>query len=140
MGFSAATRYRAAARELVNVPANVAARGAYAIQAGWRRNYEAGKDPYGNAWAENAPATVAKKGHGRVMQDSGETLAQTIARPLPGAGIRLATGPRAAYHLDATGSRPERRVLPLSGVPATWRAALARIAREEARKAVKRRG
>lgn len=140
MGFSAAARYKAIAAELVKVPAAVAARGAAALQAIWRRDYEGGRDAYGKAWAPNAPSTIAKKGHGRVMQESGETLAKTLARPLPGAGIRLSTGPRAGYHLEPHRSRPARPVLPLSGMPATWRARLREIARDEARKAARRRG
>lgn len=97
----------------------------------------AGTDPYGREWAPNAPSTIKKKGHDWVMVDTEATLNATRVRPLPGAGISLRTGPKAAYHLEAHGSRPARPVLPLRGVPPTWRAKLNEIAKAEAIKAVR---
>lgn len=137
-GPGAAVKYRAVLRQLAAVPARLSERSALAITRLWRANYAAGQDPYGAAWAPNAPSTIAHKGHGRVMQETGETMDETRAVPMAGAGVSLRTGPRAAWHLEATANRPARPVLPLRGVPPTWRQAMQRIAIEEARKAVAR--
>lgn len=115
---------RSALRELTRVPSRVSREGALAIEKLWRRSYMAGQDPYGNEWAANKPTTIRRKGHDWVMVDTQETLDQTRARALPGAGISLRTGHKASWHMQATADRPARRVLPAFGLPATWRAKL----------------
>lgn len=123
-------------RKLLAVPAKIAARGAIAITKAWRADYRAGRSPDGQAWPALAPSTVKRKGHGRILQDTEDTLDQTRAVPSPGAGIRLLTGPRAAYHMKGHRRRPARRVLPLR-FPSPWKALLARIADDENRKATR---
>jgi len=137
-GPSAAVKLKAVLRELAQVPARVSHRSALAITKLWRANYNAGQDPYGKAWAPNAPSTIARKGHARVMVETGATLDETRAVPMGGAGVSLRTGHKAAWHLEATSNRPARPVVPLRGVPPTWRAAMQRISVEEARKAARR--
>lgn len=127
---------RNALRELTRVPSRVSSKAAPAIERLWRRDYMAGLDPYGKAWAPLRPSTVRRKGHDRIMVESGETLAQTRARPLGGAGIALRTGPKASWHMQATASRPARRVLPAFGLPKTWRAELREISAREFKRAV----
>ena len=129
---------RASLRELTRVPSRTSAKGASAIEKLWRKNYRAGLDPYGNAWAKLRPSTIARKGHGRIMIETGETLQQTRARTLPGGGIALRTGPKAAWHMDATANRPARRVMPAFGLPTTWRAKLRDIADREFKRAVRK--
>lgn len=130
---------RAALRELTKVPALASADGAKAIERLWRRNYRAGLDPYGNAWAPNAPSTIARKGHARVMQETGATLRETRVAPLPGAGMKATTGYKAAWHMRATDNRPARKVMPAHGLPATWRAELKKIVEKRLKAAAKAR-
>lgn len=129
---------RAALRELARVPSRASREGALAIEKLWRRSYMASQDPYGNEWAALKPSTIRRKGHDWIMVDTQETLDQTRARALPGAGIALRTGRKAAWHMEPTANRPARRVLPAFGLPATWRAKLRSIAVGEFRKAVRR--
>jgi hypothetical protein len=130
---------RNALRELAKVPALASKDGAAAIEKLWRRSYRAGQDPYGNQWAPNAPSTIARKGHGRVMQETGATLRETRATALPSAGIKLTTGHKAAWHMQATENRPARKVMPAHGLPATWRAALKKIVEKRLKVAAKAR-
>lgn len=128
---------RNALKELARVPSRVASKSALEIEKMWRRSYMAGTDPYGNEWAANKPSTIKKKGHDWVMVDSQETLNKTRARPLPGAGIGLFTGPNAKHHMQPTANRPARRVLPAFGLPKAWRAKLRDIYFAECQKAVR---
>lgn len=130
---------RAALRELTKVPALASADGAKAIERLWRRNYRAGLDPYGAAWAPLAPRTIARKGHARIMVETGETLRETRAAALPGAGIKLTTGYKAAWHMKPTENRPARKVMPAHGLPATWRAELKKIVERRLKAAAKAR-
>ncbi len=126
-----------ALRELAKVPSRVTAKAAPAIEQMWRRSYLAGTDPYGNAWAPNRPSTIKKKGHDLVMFDTHETFNMTRVRPLPGAGLSLRTGPKAAWHMEPTENRPARRVLPAFGLPKAWRAKLRAIAAAEFQRAAR---
>lgn len=118
---------RAALRELTKVPALASQDGAKAIERLWRRNYRAGLDPYGNPWEKLKRSTIIRKGHDRKMWESGDTYRDTKAFPLPGAGIGLATGYKAEWHMKPTENRPARKVMPAHGLPATWRAELRKI-------------
>lgn len=137
-GPSAAVKWKAVARQLANVPSRVAARVAPAIERLWRATWKAGQDPYGKALPALAASTIRKKGHDKIMIESGETLAQSRVKPLPGAGIAFQTAEKTGYHLEPVGNRPARPELPLHGVPPKWDAAHERIAKEEHRKAARR--
>lgn len=136
-GPSAAVKYRKVARELQKVPSRLATQAAPIIERMWRKTYRAGQDPYGVKWAPLAPSTVARKGHDTIMVETGQTYRETRVRTLPGAGIGLVTGHKAQWHLEATGNRPARPVLPLRGIPSPWRARLAKLAADVARKAAR---
>lgn len=138
MAFSAAARYANVARELQKVPSRVSAQAAPAIERMWRKSYRAEQDPYGRPWAKLAPSTIARKGFDTIMVETGETYKATRVRPLAGAGIALTTGHKAQWHLEATGNRPARPVLPLHGLPAPWRERIRKITVDAARKAVRR--
>ena len=118
---------RNALRELARVPSRVSTKGAAAIERDWRAKYRAGQDPYGNALAPLAPSTIARKGHDTIMVETGATYAETRAKALPGGGIGLTTGYKAAWHMEATATRPARPVVPKHGLPAKWRAKLQAI-------------
>lgn len=122
---------RNALRELTRVPSRVASKSALEIEKMWRRSYMASQDPYGNEWPALKPSTIKRKGHDWIMVDTQETLDQTRVRALPGAGIELRTGKKAAWHMQPTANRPARRVLPAFGLPKAWRAKLREIAAAE---------
>jgi hypothetical protein len=136
-GPSAAVKFRKAQRELLQVPSRVASEAAPVLERLWRKTWRAGQDPYGVALPALAPATVAKKGHDRIMIETGETLRQTHVRPMAGAGLALSTGVKTGWHLEPSGNRPARPELPLRGLPVTWKAALERIYQKRAREAAR---
>lgn len=136
-GPSAAVKYRKVARELQKVPARISAEAAPAIQRMWRKTYRAGQDPYGVKLAPLAASTIRKKGHDKILIETGESYDNTRVSTLPGAGIQLTTGEKLQWHLEATENRPERPMLPLRGIPPAWRERLKKIAVDKARKAAR---
>lgn len=136
-GPSALVKYRKIARSLHRVPASMSGRAAVEITRLWKKTYRAGQDPYGKALPPLAPSTIKRKGHARIMIETGETLAATEARPMPGAGVQLRTGHKAEWHLEPVGNRPARPEVPLYGLPPTWIRALKKIGYDAAKKAVR---
>jgi hypothetical protein len=122
--------------KLLRVPAKVSSRGAARITSLWQSAYAAGRSPDGQRWPKLAASTVARKGHARILDETGATKRAARAKPAAGAGIRLDTGPKAAWHMTSYGGRPARRVLPLR-LPAEWRRALEEIADDEHRRALR---
>ena len=97
-----------------------------------REQFAASHDPYGRPWAKLAPATVRKKGHDRILIDTGETAATIQAVPWGSrsvAGVRIRT---MGWHQYPTAHRPARPILPTGPLPPRW-AAAARDALREAR-------
>jgi len=137
-GPSAAVKWKAVSRQLAAIPSRVASKAAPAIERLWRATWKAGQDPYGKALPALAASTIRKKGHDKIMIESGATLAQSHVKPLSGAGIALLTGPKTEYHLEPIPGRPARPELPLHGVPPRWLAALKRVSDAVAREAVRR--
>lgn len=71
------------------------------------------RDPWGAAWKPLAPATVRKKGHSRILIDTGRMLSSYSYR-VEGDSVRF--GPRVPYarfHQFGTARIPRRAVLPL---------------------------
>lgn len=134
-GPSVYVQYRAVQRRLLDVPSKLAERAALRITKLWKASYLAGQSPEGDAWDPNAPSTIRRKGHGLVMRESDETMEATRAIASAGAGVRLTTGPKAAWHVEPTANRPARHVLPRR-MPATWLTALREIGIDLARRAV----
>lgn len=136
-GPSAAVKYRKIARELQKVPSRVSSQAAPVIQRMWRKTYKAGCDPYGVKLAPLAASTIRRKGHGKILIESGESYEQTRVSTLPGAGLQLSTGAKLQWHLEATENRPERPMLPLRGLPPAWRDRLQKLYVDSAKKAVR---
>jgi len=136
-GPSAAVKFRKIQKELLQVPSRISSDAAPEIQRLWRKTWRAGQDPYGAALPPLAPSTILRKGHAKIMIDTGGTLQQTTVRPLPGAGLALATGVKVNWNLEPSGTRPARPELPLRGLPPVWKAALEKIAKRRAREAVR---
>ncbi len=93
--------------------------------------FDAGVDPYGEAWAPLAPATVARGRHAPPLTDSGEMRASLLVYPSFGtvrASIGTSQSP-AGPHQDGwsgpQGSGPARPILPSAGdMPDSWAMAI----------------
>lgn len=82
-------------------------------------------DPYGAAWAELAESTKRKKGHDRIMYETGDTERETRAYAMRGAGIEIRSTQQAGYNQFERSNAPARPVLPSrEDLPAKWRAAI----------------
>lgn len=124
----------AALRGLAEVPSRTTKAAAPLLLARWRADWRAGKDPHGRAWAALAPATLAKGRTPPPMIATGGTLASTAVRPLKGAGLAITVGGFASLHMRSTTVRPARPTVPTMGVPSSWRAIIAKAAKEQAAK------
>lgn len=123
-----------ALRELARVPSQIAPAVADAINERIADGFASGVDPYGNAWAPLAPATLAKGRTPPPLTESGGLAGGTYAAPMGGAGVALHTvgtlprGAPSTVHMTGTaGVMPSRPFLPNRGLPATWRADIQRV-------------
>jgi hypothetical protein len=116
---------RASLAKLAAVPSRAAPAVALEIDNLLLKSFADECDAYGRKWAPLAPSTVKrKKGNTVIMYRTGASQAATHAVAAQGAGVRISTGPKMAYHLEPSGTRPARPILPIYGLPATWRAAI----------------
>jgi hypothetical protein len=133
MAFGALAKLARTLRELARVPARVSAPFAGYVTRELQRGLRAGQDPYGKALPALKPATIARKGHARILQRSLALLSSLKATPLPGAGVGLSVGPPyAAIHI--AGDLPRmvaRHFFPTNVMPAKWRAELKRLIAEQ---------
>jgi hypothetical protein len=114
-----------AMRSLARVPAVASVEGAKAIKREIERSFKSARDPYGNAWAPHAPATIKKWGKHKLLQLTGKGRASIVVRPLPGAGIYVESPSEGlAFAQGGTKNEPKRRFLPENQLPATWNRAL----------------
>lgn len=121
---SGARAFARTLRELAKVPARVAPEASDEINTLLQEGFDAGIDPYGNAWTALAPATLAKGRTPPPLTDTHAMRDGTQARPLSGAGIGLEAPTPADRHQRGGVFLPVRKVLPDLGLPATWRAAI----------------
>jgi hypothetical protein len=142
--FAAALRdVRKTVEALGRLPHNLAVAVAPDITSLLRAQFRDGVDPYGRPWAPLKPATLRKHGP-PPLTHHGELRDGTAAEPMAGVriGLTLRVGARyGAFH--QVGFRvgktkvPPRRILPNRGIPAAWRTAIERRARELAARAVR---
>jgi len=132
MSWAAPRRMREALERIARVPEVASRLLAPVLTTYAREQFAASHDPYGRPWAKLAPATVRKKGHDRILIDTGETAATIQAVPWGSrsvAGVRIRT---MGWHQYPTAHRPARPILPTGPLPPRW-AAAARDALREAR-------
>jgi hypothetical protein len=111
--------------ELTTIPSRVAKAAAADINGFIQEEFDEEQDPYGDAWAPDAPSTVKKKGHDRIMFETGETKDTTMARPTAGAGIEITSTQQAGYNQFPRGDVPARPVLPSRDeLPEEWQDAI----------------
>lgn len=129
---------------LAYVPRKTAAIAAPLLTRELQRQFRAGVDPYGRAWAPLRPSTLAKGRTPPPLTDSGDLAGGTKAMVRDGnrAGIHIVLGARYGYFAQSgfragrTNVKP-RRILPQQGMPAAWAAILKRAARQAFREAAK---
>jgi hypothetical protein len=122
--------------DLETVPSRVATEYANDLNKLLQDEFSGEHDPYGEPWARNAPSTIKKKGFDRPMFETGETMRETRAYPLPGAGVQITSTEKAGYNMFERDNVPARAVLPArEELPPAWVEALKeRIAKEFAKK------
>lgn len=99
--------------ELTSIPSRVAKDAAEKIAHLIDDQFSQGCDPYGNAWADLAPATKAKGRLPPPLTDTGKMRGSVQVKPLQGAGIEISIAPDYAhFHQTGTVHMPERSILP----------------------------
>ena len=93
--------------------------------------FDAGTDPYGKPWAPLKPSTLVRKGgDARILIRTGMSRALTYVAAL-GQGVGITIGGALGWHMNPTAHRVARPILPVHGLPATWRQDAADVAGEE---------
>lgn len=83
--------------------------------------FDTGTDPYGKPWAKlKASTVIRKRGDTRILIRSGMSRALTYVAAL-GQGVAFTIGGALGWHMNPTANRVARRILPIFGLPATWR-------------------
>lgn len=129
---------------LAYVPRKVAIIAAPQITRELRKEFRAGRDPYGTPWAPLRPSTLAKGRTPPPLTDSDALAGGTKAMVRDGnrAGIHIVLGAKYGYFAQAgfrvgkTKVKP-RRILPERGMPAKWREIIVSAARRAVREAAK---
>lgn len=117
-------QFARALRELAKVPARVAREAAGDITKLMRKNFAAGRDPYGRAYA---PLTAGSLQRGRRPPPLRKFRSRAVATPMAGSGISIRINhPQAGFHQTGTSRMAQRIVMPDGPVPAPWRAAIAK--------------
>lgn len=103
-----------------------------------KQGFDTEQDPSGRSWRPLADSTIQKKGHDRILYDTG-AMRQSYRVYVLENGVQIRSlVPYSSYH--QTGARsgawrlPKRRTLPDRGLE-TWRETLVSAARDEVRKA-----
>ena len=115
-------------RDLAEVPSRVARRVSAELGALIEDEFDAGADPYGRAWKELAPATLAKGRHDPPLTDTSQMRAGVRVAPLQRAGVAITIphpgGPHQTGWSGPQGDGPARPILPTGVMPALWREAI----------------
>ncbi len=109
--------------ELEDIPSRMAGPVAAGITEEIRQQFDAGVDPYGEAWAPLLPSTVKRKrGDARILRRTDALSSETVARPTRGSGIEITSLPYGGVHQVGDGSRMVARpVLPDGDeLPEAW--------------------
>lgn len=126
-------------RDLAEVPSRASRRASRDIEALIEDEFDAGADPYGNAWKELAPATLGKGRTPPPLTDTGTMRDSVHVRPMAGAGVAITIkNPPAAPHQigwsGKQGSGPARPILPdRSELPPLWDEVIAAAVGKEMR-------
>ena len=118
-------------RSLASVPSQVAKGASEDIAIAIQAEFDAGADPFGNAWAPLEPVTIDKGRFPPPLTDTHDMRDGIEVKPLRGAGIAVTfdeTHP-AVDHQYGTKYMDQRAILP-DRMPDTWQRAIADSAEE----------
>ena len=112
--------------ELEQVPSQCATLAAGKIAKLVDEEFARGADPYGDAWAPLAPATLARGRRPPPLTDTGALRYSITVKASQGAGIEIEIGvPYATFIQTGTGYMPARTVLPAGNeLPQEWEEAI----------------
>lgn len=112
----------AALGKLAGVPSRAVKAAGAAIDARWKADWRAGKDPHGRAWRPLAPYTVRKRGSARpILIHTGAMIAGAAVTAAAKTGLRLTLSvPYAGFHQSGTARMPARPIIPYMGIPRSW--------------------
>lgn len=106
--------------ELAKVPSRISSPVAARLNSEIQREFQEERDPYGDAWNPLAASTARRKGHARILYESGTLMRETRALPMAGAGVRLESVDYGRFHQEGTGSR-HRPIFPdQADLPEEW--------------------
>jgi hypothetical protein len=124
-------------RKLAAVPARAAPRVSKEIAKLVDLEFQAGADPYGNAWKPHAQSTIERWGSHPLLDLSGDMRASVHVSPLAGSGVAITIDHPSEDHQTgwsgSQGSGPARPVLPSGTFPAMWREAIKIVVDDEIR-------
>lgn len=121
----------ASIRKLSAIPSQVAAAAAEKIEAQIQDDFDAGVDPYGDAWAPLMPATLAKGRSAPPLTDTGAMRASVVVQAMAGAGISVTIDDPAVHHQYGTVHMDARPIFPNQReLPDTWQRAISDAAEE----------
>jgi hypothetical protein len=107
--------------KLARVPSRIAATAAQGITIQIHLDTASGLDAYGKPFAPLAVSTLRRGRRQPPMVATGQSLDETRAYPLGGAGIAVVLGGAYKHHVRGYKTRPSRSVVPERSVlPASW--------------------
>lgn len=113
---------------LAEVPSRASRRASAAIAELVEEEFQAGADPYGNAWTPLAPSTLARGRTPPPLTDTGRMRESVAVQPMRGAGVSITIEHPAAPHQTGwsgpQGNGPARPILPGRTFPRRWREAI----------------
>lgn len=129
-------QFARALRELAKVPAVVSREVAVGIRRQVKRDFAAGVDAYGRAYAPLAPASLAR---GRTPPPLRKYARHVAVAPLGSSGVALTVShPQAGFHQTGTRHMPKRVVFPDGPMPAAWNDIVAKALAKHVRKIMRR--
>lgn len=110
------------APEIVN---DVAAESVAELRHAVDSQFTLGTDPYGNAWAELAPRTLAKGRKPPPLTDTGK-MRESLQVSVTESAIRFSIDDPATYHQKGGVHLPQRKIFPGESdpMPPAWEAAI----------------
>jgi len=128
-------------RDLASVPSRAAGVVSDRIEALIQEEFDAGADPYGNAWAPLAESTLARGRSAPPLTDTGAMRDSVRVAPLARAGVGVTIDHPAGVHQTgwdgASGKGPARPILPRGVMPARWSEAIKSAVSDTVRKVMR---
>lgn len=127
--------------ELASVPSRAAGAIADDLTELTDERFSSETDAYGESWEALEESTILKKGHDRILQETGTTRAESLALPLRGAGIELRSSKVGFFHQAGTVHHPARKFFPDGeSLPVEYKDAIDRRLAETFATTTKKRG